>query len=189
MRKLYAFNMMTLDGFFEGPTPWSIDWHNADNAEFGDYANEQLGTIGTILFGRNTYQGMASYWPSKEALESDPVIANAMNSKPKIVFSTTLESADWSNTRLVKDHVADEINRLKQEPGGDLAVFGSAKLLASLIHMDLVDEHRIIINPVVLGKGGPLFTDVVKPFKLQLVAARPFKSGNVLLTYVPERNS
>ena len=184
MRKLFAFNMMTLDGFFEGPTPWDISWHNTDD-EFNDFAIEQLGSIGVLLFGRNTYQGMASYWPSPEALGSDPVVANAMNSTPKIVFSTTLDSADWNNTRLVKDNVADEINRLKQEPGGDLAVFGSATLVASLVRMNLVDEHRIIVNPVVLGKGGPLFKDVAEPFKLRLIGTRTFKNGNLLLTYEP----
>jgi dihydrofolate reductase len=188
MRKLYAFNMMTLDGFFEGPKPWDIGWHNANDAEFDAFATEQLKTIGSILFGRATYQGMASYWPSPEALQSDPLVANAMNSTPKIVFSTTLQSADWHNSRLVKDHVAEEISRLKQQPGGDLAVFGSANLLSSLMRMDLVDEHRVMLNPVVLGKGTPLFKEVNEPLKLRLTASRTFNNGNVLLTYVPERS-
>jgi dihydrofolate reductase len=185
MRKLFSFNMVTLDGFFEGPTPWDIAWHNTD-AEFGDFATQQLQTIDTILFGRRTYQGMASYWPSSEALESDPEIANAMNSISKIVVSTTLPSADWSNSHLIKDHVAEEIAKLKQQPGKDLAVFGSADLLSSLIRMNLVDEHRVMLNPVVLGKGTPLFKSVEEPLKLKLTGSRTFNNGNVLLTYEPE---
>src|SRR5216683_4807899 len=178
MRKLFSFNMVTLDGFFEGPNPWDIAWHNVD-AEFGDFASEQMQTIDTLFFGRLTYQGMASYWPSPEALESDPLIANAMNSVPKIVVSTTLQSADWNNSRLIKDHLAEEIARLKQQPGKDLAIFGSANLLSLLVRMNLVDEHRVMVNPVVLGKGTPLFKSVEEPLKLKLTASRTFNNGNV----------
>jgi dihydrofolate reductase len=187
MRKLFSFNMVTVDGFFDGPTPWDLAWHNTD-AEFGEFADEQLKTIGTLIFGRLTYKGMAGYWPSRAALESDPTIAKAMNSIPKLVVSTTLQSADWSNSRLLKDHVAEEITRLKQEPGGDLAVFGSANLLASLMRMDLVDEHRLI-NPILLGKGTPLFKAADEPQKLKLTASRTFDNGNVLLTYQSARSA
>src|SRR5215475_12796140 len=97
MRKLFSFNMMTLDGFFEGATPWDISWHNVDD-EFNEFAIEQMETIGTLLFGRVTYEGMANYWPSPEALTNDPVVAGLMNSIPKIVFSKTLDKVEWNNT-------------------------------------------------------------------------------------------
>jgi dihydrofolate reductase len=184
MPKLYSFNMVTLNGFFEGPEPWSIDWHNAD-AEFNDFSIEQLNTIGTILFGRKTYQGMANYWPTPAAVEADPVVAGAMNSLPKIVFSRTLQTADWNNSRLIKDNIAEEITRLKQEPGKDLALFGSANLMSTLMKLNLIDEHRVMVNPVVLGSGTSLFQGVDGRLNLKLDNARTFKSGNVLLTYQP----
>ena len=183
MRKVFVFNMVTLDGFFEGPNQ-EIDWHNVDK-EFNEFAAEQLGTIGVILFGRVTYQGMASYWPTPFAIENDPVIAARMNSISKIVISHTLDKAEWNNTRLIKDNVAAEITRLKQQPGKDLAIFGSANLMASLMHMGLVNEFRIMVNPVVLGNGTPLLKGISQPLKLKLIKTRTFSSGNVLLYYQP----
>jgi len=183
MRKVFMFNMVTLDGFFEGPNQ-DIGWHNVD-AEFNEFAAEQLSTIGVIVFGRVTYQGMASYWPTPFAIENDPVIAAQMNGISKIVISRTLDKADWNNTRLIKDNVAEEITRLKQQPGKDLAIFGSANLTASLMQLGLVDEFRIMVNPIVLGKGTPLFQGVSQPIKLKLIKTRAFGSGNVLLYYQP----
>jgi dihydrofolate reductase len=181
MRNLFSFNLITLDGFFEGPNQ-SIDWHNVDE-EFNEFAVQQLGTLGVIVFGRVTYQGMASFWPTPFALESDPVIAEKMNSFSKIVISRTLDKAEWNNTRLIKDNVAEEIARLKQQPGKDLAVFGSANLTASLMRMGLIDELRIMINPLVLGRGTPLFRNITDPIKLKLINTRVFGNGNVLLYY------
>ena len=183
MRKLFSFNMISLDGFFEGPNQ-DIDWHNVDE-EFNDFAIEQTSSIGTLLFGRITYQLMAGYWPTSAALKDDPAIAELMNSTPKIVFSRTLKKADWQNTRLVKDSIAEKILKLKQQPGKDIAVFGSANLLSTLIQLDLVDEHRIMIAPVVLGKGNPLFKEKLN---LKLLRAQTFKNGNVLLCYAPDKN-
>ena len=183
MRKVILFNMVTLDGFFEGPNG-GIDWHNVDE-EFNEFAVEQLGTIGMILFGRVTYQGMASYWPTPLAIENDPVVAAQMNSFPKIVISRTLDKAEWNNTRLIKDHVAEEIAKLKQQPGKDLAIFGSANLTASLMHMGLVDEFRIMVNPIILGQGTPLFKGVNEKNNLKLLKTRVFRNGNVLLYYQP----
>ncbi len=184
MPKLFSFNMVSLDGYFEGATPWSLDWHNVSEA-FNGFALEQLQTIGTLLFGRKTYAGMAGYWPTPAALDADPAVATAMNGLPKLVFSTTLDRAEWSNTRVVRDNVAEEVARLKQQPGKDLAVFGSANLLASLVKLRLVDEHRLMVNPVVLGRGTPLFQRLDEPLRLKLVGTRPFTDGNVLLIYQP----
>lgn len=181
MRKVIVFNMMTLDGFFEGPNQ-EIDWHNTDE-EFNEFAIEQLATADVLLFGRKTYELMASYWPTPAAVTDDPIVAGLMNRLPKIVFSKTLSSADWQNTRLVKDNVADEISRLKQQPGKDLFIFGSADLAASLSNLGLIDEYRVIVNPVVLGQGRPLFKGASQQLKLKLLKARTFRSGNVLLYY------
>ena len=185
MRNLYVFNMITVDGFFEGAQKWDLGWHNVD-AEFNDFAIAQLDDTGMLLFGRVTYQGMAGYWASPDAIKDDAQVANRMNAIPKAVFSRTLEKADWNNTRLIKTNIPEEILKLKQASGKEIALFGSANLMATLAQHNLVDEYRLIVNPVVLGKGGPLFAETLGPLKLKLLQARPFKSGNVLLCYQPE---
>ena len=184
MRRLFSFNMVTLDGFFEGPNR-EIDWHNVDG-EFNEFAIEQTGTVDVLLFGRVTYQMMASYWPTPSAIANDPIVAGQMNRVPKIVFSRTLEKAEWNNTRLIKDHIAEEILKLKQQPGKDLALFGSANLMSTLIQLDLIDEHRIMVNPVILGAGTPLFKTKGR-LNMKLLKTRAFGNGNVLLCYEPVR--
>lgn len=183
MRKLFAFNLISLDGFFEGPHQ-DISWHVVDE-EFNQFAVEQTSAVGGLVFGRVTYEGMASYWPTAAAQADDPEVAHLMNTLPKVVISRTLQQATWHNTRLIKDNVAAEILKLKQAPGQDLAVFGSANLLASLIQLNLVDEHRVMVSPVVLGRGTPLFQNLPAMLKLKLVKTRTFKSGNLLLYYQP----
>lgn len=186
MRKLFAFNMMTLDGYFEGQDPWDISWHNTDD-EFNEFAIEQTNSVDLLLFGRVTYEGMASYWPTEDAIKNDPMIANLMNSLPKIVFSRTLEKADWNNTRIIKENIAEEILDLKKQPGKDIAVFGSANLLSTLMALDLVDEHRVMVNPALLGRGNLLFKNMDEKINLRLLRTRTFHSGNVLLVYEPVR--
>ena len=181
MRTLYAFNMMTLDGFFSGPSG-EIDWHNVD-AEFGRFAEEQLAQTGILVFGRRTYELMAGYWTTKETIEGDPGTAGPMNDMEKIVVSTTLREADWQNTRVVSGAVVEELSRLKQAEGKDIAIFGSAELLAALQPAGVIDELRIMVNPVVLGGGVPLFKEEAGRLALKLEKSRQFKSGNVLLTY------
>ncbi len=185
MGKIILFNMVTLDGFFAGPNE-EIDWHHVDG-EFNEFAIAQLNSAGGLLFGRATYQGMASYWPTDMARTNDPVVADKMNTLPKIVFSKTLERADWNNTRLVKGNVAEEISKLKQQPGRDWLLFGSADLASTLTHLGLIDEYRVMVNPVVLGSGKPLFKDVEDRLNLKLVSTKAFRNGNVLLCYEPDR--
>jgi dihydrofolate reductase len=185
MRKLFSFNMVTLDGFFEGPDH-DISWHSVD-AEFNEFAIEQTNAVDALLFGRVTYQLMANYWPTPAAIEDDPVVAGLMNRLPKLVFSRTLETAEWNNTRLIKDHVAEEISQLKQQPGEELALFGSANLMSTLMQLDLIDEHRIMVSPVILGSGSPLFKKTSDKIQLKLSRTRIFGNGNVLLCYQPDR--
>ncbi len=184
MRKVIMFNMVTLDGYFEGPNK-EIDWHNVD-AEFNDFAISQLDSVDTILFGRATYDMMANYWPTPAAIKDDPIVAEKMNSKSKIVFSNTLQKASWNNSHLATGDVATVIARLKEQPGKDMIVFGSATLAAKLTKLNLIDEYRVMVNPVLLGNGKPLFECTKVTIKLKLIDARPFKSGNVLLTYQPD---
>jgi dihydrofolate reductase len=181
MRKLFLFNLISLDGFFEGPNR-ELDWHNVDS-EFNDFAIQQLDSIDLILFGRITYEMMASYWPTEDAVKNDPVVAGRMNSINKIVFSKTLPKADWNNTTLIKDNAPEEVEKLKNQPGKDIAIFGSFGLAFTLLPDKLIDEFRIMINPVVLGKGKQMFDSITDRLHLKLIGTKVFKSGNVLLYY------
>jgi len=183
MRKVFLFNMTTLDGFFEGPNQ-DISWHNVDE-EFNEFAIDQLNETGTLLFGRITYQGMASYWPTDAAIHDDPEVAGLMNSLSKIVFSRTLDKPEWNNSRLVKNNVVEEVSKLKQQPGKDIAIFGSSDLAVTLAEQGLIDEYRIIVNPLFLGGGTPLLKGIKEKVNLKLLNARIFKAGNVLLYYAP----
>jgi dihydrofolate reductase len=178
MRKVILFNMVTLDGFFEGPGG-DITWHHVDD-EFNEFAVEQLRAAGGLIFGRVTYQLMASYWPDTD---DDPDVARLMNSLPKYVFSRTLETASWKNTTLLKGEAAQEILRLKQEPGRDLLIFGSANFAAGLINRGLIDEFRLIINPIVINEGTPNFKGLANRLRLNLLRTHTFQNGNVLLVY------
>jgi dihydrofolate reductase len=183
MRKIISFLVATVDGYYEGPNQ-EFDWPIVDE-EFNEFAVQQLEEVDTLLFGRVTYQGMAGYWPTPAAQEDDPRVAAKMNDLPKIVVSRTLEEAEWANTRLIKGDVAGELTKLKQQPGKDIAIFGSSDLTVSLLQMGLVDELRILVNPVVLGDGKSLFRTAGDRISLKLLKTRAFGSGNVMLYYQP----
>ena len=157
--------MITIDGFFEGLNQ-SIEWHNVDE-EFNEFAIEQLNSADMLFFGRVTYELMAGYWPTVNAATDDPVVAYKMNTLSKIVFSKTLEKADWENTRLIKENLKEEIIKLKNQSGKNILIFGSADLAASLREMGLIDEFRIIINPIVIGQGKPLFVNMKSDLNLR----------------------
>ena len=184
MRKVIMFNMITIDGFFEGPDKWDIGWHQVDQ-EFNEFSIDQLGRAGGLIFGRVTYQGMASYWSGPAAIQDDPQVASLMNSISKYVFSKTLDSVDWNNSHLIKGDAVDELKKLKQQPGNDLFIFGSANLSSTFTRNRLIDEYRLMVNPVVLGKGEPVFDGLHETLKLKLVDSRTFRNGNVLLYYQP----
>jgi len=184
MRKLFVFMMTSLDGFFEGKNH-DLTWHMVDK-EFNEFSKEQIGGIDTMLFGRITYELMKNYWPTPEGLKDDPVIANLMNKTPKLVASRTLKSVDWENTTLIKGDLKTEIEKLKAQPGKDIVVFGSSNLCVSLLEMGLLDEVRVIVNPVVLGNGKSLFTGLNKKISFNITGSKTFKNGNVLLYYKPK---
>ena len=177
MRKLIVSNHITLDGFFEGPNH-EIDWFNRDEEAFA-YSRTMLGAVDTILFGRVTYEMMARYWPAAPKEE----IADKMNSLPKVVFSRTIDKLNWNNSRLVEGNAVEEISRLKQQPGKDLAILGSAALASFALQQGLIDEYRIILNPVLLGRGNPLFKGIEKRINLKLVNTQALSSGTVVLYY------
>jgi len=179
--KVIIFNMMTLDGFFEGPDH-DINWHNVDE-EFNRFAIDQLKSAAGLVFGRTTYDLMAGYWPSDGALKDDPVVAGWMNRLPKYVFSKKLKKADWQNTTLINRDASAELRRLKQQTDGDLFVFGSADLAETFFKAGLIDEIRVMIGPLLLGSGTPLFKASQTRIKLKLGKVRTFENGNVLLYY------
>jgi len=177
------WNLVTLDGFFEGPKSWELDWHDSVwGDELEKYSIEQSKSTGMLLFGRVTYEGMASYWPSQKC-----EIADFMNTIPKIVFSKTMKKAEWNNTTLVKGNAVEEVAKLKRQSGKNMFVFGSANLSSTLLEHDLFDEINLALAPVILGRGNPLFKASPDRLKMKLLEARPLKSGGVILRYEPER--
>ena len=178
-RKVIVWNMAPLDGYFEGPKPWEIDWREyVWGEELERFSLDQAKEVGALLFGRKTYEGMEGYWSTATG-----EVAEFMNSIPKVVFSNTLETVGWNNTRLMKGSAEEEVARLKQEPGKDLFIFGSANLTGSLTKQGLIDEYRIGLNPLVLGGGTPMFKPSDERMRLKLLEARPMQSGVVLLRY------
>jgi len=185
MRRLIMWNMVTLDGYFEGTKSWDIEWHNRGwGDELEQLSLEQLRSMDMLLFGRVTYEGMAGFWTTQTG-----EIADFMNNVPKLVFSRTLETADWNNTRLVRTNAEEEVARLKQQPGREMFIFGSANLASTLTEKGLIDEYRLGLNPIVLGGGNPLFKPMPHSVPLKLLEARPLKTGCLILRYEPEATS
>ena len=182
--------MVSLDGYFEGPDH-DLSWHHVDE-EFNEFAKAQMKETDTILFGRRTYQLMESYWPTKDGREDDPEVAQLMNETPKVVVSNSLEKVteteNWKQVRLIHEHVEEQIKKLKNEKGGDIIVMASSNLCVSLLDWGLLDEVRIMINPIVIGKGTPLFEGLKAKLNFKLTQSRNFSSGNVLLYYQPLKN-
>lgn len=183
MRKVIVFNFVTLNGYFEG-SKGDISWHKHD-AEENEYAVEMLKSGDTLLFGRVTYEMMASYWPTPNAIKNDPIVAEGMNNADKIVFSRTLKKVEWNNTRLVKDNIEEEMGKMKQMPGKDMTLLGSGSILTQFAQQGLIDEYQIMVDPVVLGDGTPIFKNIKHKLDLKLTRTRTFKSGVVLLCYQP----
>jgi len=185
MRKIIVSNYITLDGFFAGPNG-EFDWFVWDE-ETAEYSKSLLKSIDTILFGRVTYELMAGYWPTASPPAEDPVIIDAMNNLPKIVFSKTLDKVEWKNSRLVKENIAGEVATLKQQPGKDMVIYGSGGIVTTLTQLGLIDEYRIFVNPVVLGSGKPLFKGFKDRLNLKLLTTKTFNCGVVLLHYQPHK--
>ena len=181
MARLIMWNLMTLDGFFEGANR-DISWFSdVWGEELERVSIDQLKSAGGLMFGRVTYQLMANHWPSATG-----EVADFMNALPKYVFSRTLARLDWNNTKLFATDVPDTVARLKRESTKDIFLFGSADLAAHLIPHRLIDEFRIAVNPIILGGGSPLFKPGER-VKLKLLESRALSSGIVILRYAPAK--
>jgi dihydrofolate reductase len=180
---------VTLDGFIAGPNN-EMDWIGAIYDEaMGRYESDLVSTADTLLLGRVTYQSFAGSWPhvpdNPSASEGEKAYARQLNSMRKIVFSRTLKNVEWNNSTLRHEIVPDEIARLKQEPGKDVLIYGSASVVSALTNLRLIDEYQLLVHPVILGGGKPLFTGIEEQVKLKLANTRTHPSGVVVLYYQP----
>jgi dihydrofolate reductase len=185
MKKISVFNHVTVDGIFAGPNG-EIDWFQAiHDDEWNRYAQEHADySRNTLMFGHTTYEMMKSWWSSPAAMQMDPQMADVMNNSPKIVYSRRLEEVEdepnWKNTRVFPNIDPGEIRNLKQKE--DITILGSGTIVQQLANLGLIDEYSLVVVPVILGEGKPLFKDVHKT-DLRLVEQKAFKSGIVLLHY------
>jgi dihydrofolate reductase len=184
MRKLAVFNNVTLDGYFVTMNG-DMSWAHKQDAEWNAFVQANASGGGELLFGRITYEMMASYWPTPHAIENFPVVAEGMNNLPKVVFSRTMDKASWSNTKLVKGDLAAEVRKMKKEPGKDMVILGSGSIVSQLAQQGLIDEYQVAVNPIVLGKGRTMFDGVKDKLTLKLTKTRPFANGSVVLCYEP----
>lgn len=190
MRKLVASINVSLDGYMSGPH-CELDWHFEKwGADLAESFSRELSRADTILLGRVTYCAMARYWPQKARDLSYPrediAFADMMNNYTKVVFSRTLNRLPWINSKLVRGNLKKEILALKEEPGKDILIYGSGKLIGSLVASALIDEYLLYVHPIVLGAGKPLFNHLPHTLNLKLVKAQTFRSGVILLCYRPE---
>jgi dihydrofolate reductase len=180
MRKVTAGLFVSLDGVTESPEKWQLPYFND---EMGEAIGAAMAAADAMLLGRVTYQEFASYWPGVSS--EDQPFADYMNNTPKYVVSTSLDTVEWNNSTLIKDNVAAEITRLKQQPGKNIGITGSATLVQSLLQDDLLDELMLMVHPVVVGSGKRLFEDGGALKELKLVDSKTFSTGVVSLTYQP----
>jgi dihydrofolate reductase len=184
MGKLSVFNNVTLDGYFcgvDGDLSWA--YTRTRDPEWDAYVAGNASGGGALVFGRKTYQMMENYWPSPAAAEANPVVAGSINARPKYVFSRTLDQVTWNNTTLVKSGLADEIRKLKETADFKATILGSGSLVSQLTQAGLIDEYVFVVNPIVLGAGKTLFDGVERSANLNLIGARTFANGSVVLTY------
>jgi len=185
MARLIVYNGVSLDGFFSG-AGGDLSWAHSSDPEWRGFVEENAKGGGLLLFGRVTYELMASWWPTPPAAESFPVVAERMNNLPKVVFSRTLSKAAWSNTTLLKD-LGAEVRRMKRESERDMVIMGSGSIVSQLAQQGLVDEYQFVVYPVVLGKGRTMFDGLKERLPLKLARTRVFRNGNVLMCYELQR--
>lgn len=184
MRKLSMFNFVTLNGFFKGPGE-DTSWHKHGGEE-AEYSVESLKQGNTLLFGRVTYEMMAGFWPTPMAAETFPAVAEGMNKAEKVVFSKTMKKAEWQNTKVFNGNIVEEMRAMKKLPGKDMTVLGSGSIVNQFAGQGLIDEYQIMIDPVAIGRGTPIFNNIQHALDLKHTSTRTFKSGVVLLCYQPK---
>ena len=184
MPKVIVFNNVTLDGYYTGANG-DMAWAHKHDPEWLGFVNENAKGDAVLLFGRKTYELMASYWPTPMAMKNDPIVAEGMNKQPKVVFSRTMKEARWSNTRLVNGDPVTEVRKMKNEPGNDMVIFGSGEIISQLAEANLIDDYQIALTPIIIGKGKTMFDGVTNKLNLKLTKSRPFSNGTVVLWYQP----
>ena len=170
MRKLIVFNMMSLDGFI-ADSKGDMSWAHKHDEEWNSFVAGNASGDGVLVFGRVTYDMMASYWPTPVAAQNSPVVAKRMNELQKIAFSKKMDKAAWQNTTLVKGDLVEEMKRLKQQPGAGLVILGSASIVEQLTEARLIDEYQVAVNPIILGAGKSMFSGIQKKAGLKLISA------------------
>jgi len=183
MAKLILFNMVTPEGYFAA-ADGSLGWHCVD-AEFNAFAIQQLRQSSALLFGRKTFEMMQACWNAPDAFENDPVVCDLMRNTMKYVVSKSFQVSEWENTAFLNRNLLDEILQLKATSEKDVLIFGSAELSRNFFGLGLIDEYRLMVNPVLLGYGKPLFKNIENQIGLRFVDSQVFESGNVLLRYTP----
>ena len=182
MRKVVVFNSISLDGYFTDGTN-DVAWAHKRDPEWQAFTAENAGGAAELLFGRRTYEMMAGFWPSPQARQSMPKVAESMNAMRKTVFSRTLTTAAWQNSRIVGTDLVAEVRRMKQEAGPDILIMGSGEIVAQLTQAGLIDAFQFVVVPIVLGSGRTLFTGVTGKPRLELTKTRAFQNGNVVGWY------
>jgi dihydrofolate reductase len=182
VRKLIVFNQVSLDGYFVDANA-DMSWAHKNDPEWTEFSSSNASGNGVLVFGRITYDLMASFWPSPMAAQTMPVVAEGMNRMQKIVFSRTLDKATWNNTRLIKDNLLTEIRNLKNSPGDGMVILGSGTIVSQLAQENLIDEYQVVVNPLVLGQGRSMFQGLTQRLNLKRTNCRPFTNGNVFLCY------
>lgn len=187
MGKIIVWNLASVDGYFEGVEPWDLNHHEAVwGDELEALSTAQLEDAEALLFGRRTYEGFAAYWP--DATETS-TITDGMNAIRKYVVSNTLTEANWNNTEIIKGNVVSAIADLKRNAARNIYIFGSADLLATLLPAGLVDEYRLGIAPLLMGRGNPLFKPSETRIDLKLLRSQPLRNGGIVLYYSLDGNN
>jgi dihydrofolate reductase len=183
-RTLTAFGHVSLDGYFVDGHG-DMGWAHKSDPEWNAFVQENAGSDSELVFGRTTYQMMAGYWATPQAMQASPGVAKRMNQTRKIVFSKTLDSAEWSNSTLVKGDMAKSMRRMKKQLGKPMVILGSGSIVSQLAQEGLIDEFQIVLNPLAVGNGRTYFDGTQGRLNLTLARTRAFGNGNVLLCYRP----
>ena len=182
MRRVHVFDNISVDGFFTDANS-DMSWAHKHDEEWNAFASGNASGNAVLLMGRVTYEMMAAFWPTPQAAQMLPKVAEGMNVMQKTVFSRTLDAVTWQNTTLVKGDLVTEVKKLKQQAGPDMVILGSGSIVSQLTQARLIDEYQIVVNPIVLGSGRTLFETVKDRVTLTLAKTRSFKNGNVVMWY------
>jgi dihydrofolate reductase len=184
MAQLSSFTFISLDGYYKGPGE-DLSWHRHGGEEAA-FSEQSLKSENILLFGRKTFEMMAAFWPTEQASQAFPVVAAGMNNAQKIVCSRTLKQPNWDPATIINDDLPGAVRRLKENADRDITILGSGSIVTQLAEEKLIDTFQIMIDPVALGAGTSLFSKIKTPLNLSLTDSKVFRSGVILLTYIPQ---